>query len=414
MSWDSKVRRRCRVCHSDQLSLYLDLGTTPLANSYLSADQLSGDEFREKLAIQLCRRCGLSQLTHVVNPEKMYKHYLYVSSTPKTFRDHCEEFAQTAKKVCKLQPGDLVMDIASNDGCLLQRFKTQGQRVLGIEPAENLAPKANENGIPTLCEFWSTDTVKKVLKEGRPRVITSTNVFAHVDDVHGFTKAIKACLAEDGAWAIEMPYLIDFIKKNEFDTAYHEHLSYFAVHPLVALTKAHGLRVFHVEYFPQIHGGTIRVWISRPKTYALRPSVKKFLDKERKFGVRQLAPYTQFAKRIHANKTRLLKLLGSLQSDGKKVWAYGASAKGNTLMNYFGLTADKVPVALDDNPGKWGYHAPGSHMRIAGIDELKKDQVDYLLLLAWNFKTEIIRRCREAGYQGKFITPVPRAMTLNG
>jgi hypothetical protein len=200
---------------------------------------------------------------------------------------------------------------------------------------------------------------------------------------------------------------VDFLEKNEFDTAYHEHLSYFGVHALARLVERHGFQVWDVAYFPELHGGTIRVFVSRERDYVTRPSVEAFLERERALGITDPAPYLAFAARVAHNKKALVALLEELGRTGQRIWAYGASAKGNTLMNYFGIPRDMVPVVIDDNPKKWGLYTPGVHQRIVGIEELGRNEVDALLLLAWNFASEIILRCRAAGYQGRFIVPVP-------
>lgn len=393
--------------------MYLDMGFTPLANSYLRQEDIQKPEFKEELALQVCTDCGLSQLTKVVNPDLMFKSYLYVSSTTETFRNHCAELAKTSTSVARCREGDWVLDIASNDGCLLSQFRELGMRVVGVDPAENLATEANKAGIPTLCGYWSTDLAGTVVNRfGRPKVITATNVFAHVDDVHEFVRSVDRSLAPRGIFIIECPYVVDFIEKNEFDTAYHEHLSYLGVHPLRVLMAQHGLTLFDVEYFKEIHGGTIRVYVARPNDYPVSSNVKRYLEKEEQLGIKAIERYDAFSKRILSNKRNLLDLIRRLRADGKEIWAYGASAKGNTLMNYFGLSKELIPVVIDDNPKKWGWYTPGSHMRIAGIEELARSKVDYLLVLAWNFEAEIRRRCRVINYPGGFILPVPEARII--
>ncbi len=412
---ESKSRSTCRICDSDDLRVYLNLGSTPLANSYLKKEELANPEFTEELALQLCLGCGLSQLTKVVSPERMYKNYLYVSSTPKTFRDHCAELAKTAVAAASVKAGSLVLDIASNDGCLLSAFRALGMTILGVEPAENLAPEANRRNIPTLCDYWSKPLAKTIVKRhGRVDIVTSTNVLAHVDDVQGFVAGVDECLAPQGIWVIEVPYLVDFIRKNEFDTAYHEHLSYFSIHALSRLMERHRFQIFDVQYFPRLHGGTIRVFTSRKGRRLVHRHVSEFLRKEHVFGVKKLSGYQAFAKRVLANKKRLMELLTRLKREGQTVWAYGASAKGNTLLNYFGISNALVPVAIDDNPMKWGYFTPGTRLRITGIEELARAPVDYLLLLAWNFEEEIMSRCKTVGYRKGFISPVPKARLVPG
>lgn len=409
----SKSHDICRICRSTNLHEYLDLGRTPLANSYLRAEDLQVPEFKEELKLQVCTDCGLSQLTKVVNPDLMFRNYLYVSSTPKTFRDHCVELAKTSVAMAGCRKGEWVLDIASNDGCLLSKFRDLEMSVVGVDPAENLAAEANQSGIPTLCDYWSTTAAESVLRRfGRPRIITATNVLGHTDDLHEFVRAVDHCLDPAGIFVLECPYVLDFIEKNEFDTAYHEHLSYLAIHPLRMLMEEHGFAVCNVQYFHEIHGGTIRVFVGRSGRHPVDSNVALYLKKEEAFGIQTIEPYEAFRGRVEGTKEKLLSLLGRLQAGGKAMWAYGASAKGNTLTNYFGITKDLIPVVIDDNPKKWGWYTPGSHMRITGIDELVSSRVDYLLLLAWNFQTEIKHRCRMIKYPGDFIVPVPGAKII--
>ncbi|MBI3552248.1 MAG: methyltransferase domain-containing protein [Elusimicrobia bacterium] len=411
----SRTVDRCRICGSKKLHRYLDLGRTPLANSYLAPEHLEEPEFQEDLCIQLCLECGLSQLTKVVHPDRMFRHYLYVSSTTATLREHFAELAATAAKAAGTKPGDLAIDVASNDGCLLSAFKAVGLSALGVDPAQNLAAEANARGLETECAYWSPDMAQKVSgRRGKAKIITACNVFAHADDLHGFMRAVDAALAPDGIFIIECPYLLDFIHHGEFDTAYHEHLSYLGVTPLEKLMAARGFGVFDVERFPDIHGGTVRVYCARAGQRPRTARAAGFFAQEEKFGVRAPAAYDAFAKLVLENRAILRGLIEKLTNEGKTVWAYGASAKGNTLMNFFGLEARLVPKAIDDNPKKWGYFTPGARMAIVGIDALKGARVDYLLLLAWNFESEIRKRCQAAGYQGDFIVPVPKARVVPG
>ncbi|PCI39780.1 MAG: methyltransferase [Elusimicrobia bacterium] len=405
----------CRICQSKDLHRYLDLGETPLANSYLTEERLGDSEFKESLCIQLCRSCGLSQLTKVVQPDLMFRHYLYVSSTTSTIRDHFAQLASSAVKAAGAKAGDLALDIASNDGCLLKAFEAEGLSALGVDPAENLAAEANAAGLKTECAYWS-ESVAATLSEnhGKAKIVTACNVFAHVDDLQDFMKAVDTILLRDGIFVIECPYVVDFVGKGEFDTAYHEHLSYIGVTPLETLMKLHGFSIFDIEYFENIHGGTIRVYCSRASLRERSPRAAEFFEREESFGIRDSTPYDHFAKSVNENRVALNRLIGELAAEGKVVWAYGASAKGNTLMNFFGIGSDKVPTAIDDNPKKCGLYTPGARMKIVGIEELKKFDVDYLLLLAWNFEAEIRRRCKAAGFKGSFIVPVPKARVVPG
>ena len=390
------------------MTRYLDMGATPFANSYLKDEDLATPEPVAELALQICVRCGLSQLTRVVDRDLMFRNYLYVSSTTQTFRDHCATLAATAIRTAAATPGDLALDIASNDGLLLSCFRSLGMRVIGVDPARNLATEASARGIPTVPEYWSPAIAAEIVERyGRPKTITATNVLAHVDDVHEFVRSIEIALAPEGIVVIEVPYVIDFIERNEFDTAYHEHLSYFGLHPLRELFGAHELTVFDVDHFPEIHGGTIRVFASRAGTRQPSSRVTSTLERERGFGITKREVYAAFGGRVRDNMAELARVLRTLRSAGKRIWAYGASAKGNTLMNCSGMKAEAVPAVVDDNPKKWGLYTPGARMRIVGPGELAAADVDHLLLLAWNFESEIVKRSRAAGFRGSYVRPVP-------
>lgn len=391
------------------------MGKTPLANAYLGEKDLKKPEFSEDLCLQLCEDCGLSMLTKVVPPDLMFKRYLYASSTTQTMRDHFAELALTAAKAAEAPQGALAVDIASNDGCLLDAFQKAGLKAVGVDPAENLAAQANAKGLTTVCAYWDEKTAAAIAREhGRARVVTACNVFAHADDLKGFMAGVRAALAPQGLFVIECPYVVDFLEKREFDTAYHEHLSYIGVTPLTVLMEAEGLEVVDVEYFPGIHGGTIRTYCAPKGARTPSPRVAAHLEGEKRLGLTARAPYEAFAKEVLQNRAALRELVARLRGEGRTLWAYGASAKGNTLMNFFGLTAREVPCAVDDNPLKWGYYTPGARMKIVGIDALKKQRVDCLLLLAWNFEPEIRRRCAAAGWSGDFLLPVPRARLVPG
>lgn len=409
----ARAHERCRVCGSRELVRYLDMGTTPLANSYLQADQLAIPEPAVELAVQLCRGCGLSQLTRVVDRDVMFRSYLYVSSTTRTFRDHCAELSRTAARAAAMRAGDLALDIASNDGLLLSCFASLGMRVVGIDPARDLAAEATARGIPTIPEYWDRSVASDVVaRHGPASAITATNVLAHVDDVDAFAAAVALALAPGGIFVAEFPYVLDLIERNEFDTVYHEHLSYFGLTPAVHLLSRHGLAVFDIDRFPDIHGGTVRVMAARAGEREVSARVSAMLEAERAFGLTDPAPHLAFGGRTRRNMDDLVSLVHELRARGDVVWAYGASAKGNTLMNYAGLGADTVPVVIDDNEKKWGLYTPGAHMRIVGPSALAGGRPDHLLLLAWNFEREIVERSRAAGHRGGWIRPVPQAELL--
>ena len=288
----SRTVDRCRICGASGLFRYLDLGATPLANSYLAEKDLGAPEFSEELCLQVCRDCGLSQLTKVVPPDLMFRHYLYVSSTTATIREHFAELARTAAKAAGAKKGDLALDIASNDGCLLAAFKAEGLEAVGVDPAENLAAEANAKGLATECAYWTPDVARALAaRRGKAKVITAANVFAHADDLQGFMEGVKEALAPDGLFVIECPWVVDFLEKGEFDTAYHEHLSYVGVTPAAALMARHGFMVVDVEHFPDIHGGTIRLFCARSGVRPASARVAQMLAREKTLGLKEPAVY---------------------------------------------------------------------------------------------------------------------------
>ncbi|MBF0532667.1 MAG: methyltransferase domain-containing protein [Candidatus Omnitrophica bacterium] len=404
--------QKCRICSASRFFPYLDLGISPLANSYIPPSSEHDPEYQAPLALWLCEVCGLSQLSCVVNPDLMFRQYLYVSSTPQTFREHCAALAGDVTQWLGSGKKLFAVDVASNDGCLLRAFKNYGFQILGVDPAKNLAAEANAAGVPTLCDYWSVDVAQKITRQyGRPDVITGTNVFAHVDDLRAFVNAVAICLADKGIFLLEFPYILDFIERGLFDTVYHEHLSYLGLGPVNQLLQEYGMETVDVKRFSDLHGGTLRIIAAKKNQYPPRPQVAQLLNLENHFGLTRREPYIAFARAVEENKKNLVDLLNAAKRDGRRVWGYGASAKGNTLLNYYGIDRALIERIVDDNPKKCGLLAPGSRIPIVGIAQLKKSaaQVDDLLLLAWNFGKEIEARAAAAGYQGDFIYPVPAA-----
>jgi SAM-dependent methyltransferase len=404
----SKTIIACRACGSGRLRRYLDLGRTPLANSYAAAAARAEEEFAEELCLQVCLDCGLSQLTKVVDPDRLFRSYLYVTGTTETMRAHFAALARDAKRAASAGDGDLALDLASNDGTVVAAFQDVGLQALGVDPADNLAAEANARGRRTWAGYWSAELAARVVRElGRPKIVTAANVAAHVDDLHGFVGAIADCLAPDGVVVFEFPWVVEFLERTEFDTAYHEHLSYLGLAPLSRLLAAHDLEAWDAEVFPEVHGGTLRVWCARAKER--RPSAR-LLDavrREHALRLREFRVYEAFAGRANKNRADMRALVARLRAEGRTLWAYGASAKGNTLLNFFGLTAADIPRVIDDNPKKWGLRTPGARIEIVGPDALRGAKADVLVLLAWNFEKEIRRRCAAAGYRGSYLIPVP-------
>lgn len=405
----------CRICKNKKLQKIISLGKTPPANSFLTKKQIEkhNEEFFP-LGINLCPMCRQLQLSHVVSPDILFKDYVYVSSTSPVFIKHFENYARDVWEKVNLKKNDLVIDIGSNDGILLKPFKKLGAKVLGIDPAENIAKEATRNGIETLPKYFNQDIIENVIKKyGPAKIITANNVFAHINDIDEVILAAKKILDDDGVFVIEAPYLVVFIQNNLFDTIYHEHLSYFSVKPLQIFFKRHGMRIFAVEE-TESHGGSIRVFVCKEDSkHKLQSSVNKLLSKESAAGLDDLKTYRSFASRIKKNKLTLKKILGKLKKQNKKIVGFGASAKGNTLLNYFKIGHETLDYIVDDSTYKQGLFTPGTHIPVVKATKILEDQPDYVFILAWNFANPIMEKLSEYKKRGgKFIIPVPTPQVI--
>lgn len=410
-----KKLKICRACGNNVFYEAFSLGRSPLANSFLKKTNLKKQEKYFPLTLKLCKKCGLLQLADIVNPDLMFKNYLYVSSTSKSFTEHFRLFAEDVYKTFKLENKDLVIDVGSNDGILLKPFKKLSVRTLGVDPAENVARLAQKSGIDTVVDYFKPKSAKNILKKfGQAKIISAANVFAHTDNWKEFAESAKILLQKDGVIIIEAPYLLDFIQKNLFDTVYHEHLSYLAVKPLLNFFKKNDFNVFKIQKTSS-HGGSIRVFIERRGgPYKQDKSVKQFIDSEKANRLFSVKTYRQFAKRIGANRKDLLGLLKVIRGESQKVIGYGAPAKGNTLLNYFQIGPDMVKYIVDDSKLKHNLYTPGTHIHIVSPDKLKKEKFEYLLILAWNFADSIIKNNSYLRKKGvKFIIPVPAVRIIN-
>lgn len=400
----------CRICKNNKLRKILNLGSTPPANSFLKKSDLKKNEPFFPLRLLFCNKCKLVQLGHVVSPELLFKKYLYVSSTSPVFVKHFEEYSSSVFKRFHLNKNSLVIDIGSNDGILLRPFKKLGAKVLGVDPAEDIARKASKEGLLTLPFFLNQKVANKILKKyGDADVICANNVFAHVNDLDELTKAIKIILKPNGVFIIEAPYLIDLIEKNLFDLIYHEHLSYLSIKPLDYFFKKHGMKIFDVIKTSS-HGGSIRVFVKKiGGKNPISPSISKFINEEGKKGLGKESTYITFAKKIEENKKELLNLLSNIKKQGKTIVGYGAPAKGNTLLNYFGIDTKTLDYIIDDSPLKQGLFTPGTHIPVYSSEKLNKGKCpDYIFILAWNFAEPIIEKLSSFSKEGcKFIVPVP-------
>lgn len=400
----------CQFCKSKNLKKVLDFGTTPPANSFLKKNQLKAKESKLPLQVFFCKNCYLLQLGHVVNPEILFKDYVYTSSTSPVFVKHFEDYAKEIFNRFHLNKDSFVIDIGSNDGILLKPFKALGVKILGIDPAQNLAEQATMEGVPTLPKFFDSNLAKEIVdKVGEVDIITANNVFAHIRDLDEIVKGIKILLQKDGVFIFEVAYLGDFLEKNYFDTVYHEHLFYHAIGPLNKFFKKHSMAIFDVQKVPT-HGGSIRVFVKKSNAkHKVLGSIQKFIKEEVKNGLGKEKTYLDFFKKIEKNKSALLKLLKDIKFQGKTIVGYGAPAKGNTLLNYFGINTRFLDRIIDDSPLKQGLFTPGTHIPVVSSETLKSgSKPDYILILAWNFADSIMEKLdgfSEKG--GRFIIPVP-------
>lgn len=406
--------KTCRACNSSDLAQFLDLGFTPPADRFLRREQLAEPETHYPLTVNLCQCCGFVQLGQVVSPEVLYRQdYPYESSITRSGQAHWNEFAKTVVERFGLGANDLAVDIGSNVGVLLSAFRANGTRILGVDPASNIVRIAERNGVETLNEFFSQSVAADIRKtKGPASVITGTNVFAHVDDLAGFMRAVDHLLNERGVFIFEAPYFVNLVGQLEYDTIYHEHLSYLSLRPLVPFFRKFGMEVFDVEQ-RDIHGGSFRVYVARAGQHAVTEEVQHLLDLEKQTGVHSLDTLNVFSQRVAQNRRDLMNLLHTLKQQGKTVAVVSAPAKGMTLLNYCRLGTETLDFATEKSTLKIGRFTPGTHLPVVPDAELMARKPDYVLLLAWNFAKEIIRNLndyREAG--GKFIIPIPNLKVL--
>ena len=400
----------CRACGAPVRETLVDLGMSPLCESYVPTELADRMEPFYPLHVFVCDQCFLAQLREYVSAEAIFTEYAYFSSFSDSWLRHAEEYTAMATARFGLGPKSRVIELASNDGYLLQYFVRAGIPVLGVEPAANVAKAAEERGVRTLVEFFGPDTARRLRSEGwAADLMIGNNVLAQVPDLNGFVAGIKIGLADRGVVTLEFPHIVRLIEENQFDTIYHEHFSYFSLSTVVSLFGRHGLTVFDVEEI-RTHGGSLRVYARHAEDAArpVGPRVEALLAEEERLGVRTLGYYRTFADRVRETKRRLLEFLIQAKRQGKRIVGYGAPGKGNTLLNYCGIRTDFVDFTVDRSPYKQGKLLPGTRIPIHSPARLEEARPDYVLILPWNLREEIVKQLTGIrAWGGQFVVPIP-------
>jgi SAM-dependent methyltransferase len=406
--------KHCRFCSAALQHTFVDLGMSPLCESYLSASDLNRGETFYPLLVQVCERCFLVQLDEYETAENIFSDYAYFSSYSDSWLKHCENYCDKMIKRFSLTKQSFVVEVASNDGYLLQYFVRRDVPVLGIEPAANVAKVAVERGVPTQVRFFGVQTATELAAQGQcADLVLGNNVLAQVPDLNDFVEGLKILLKPRGVLTLEFPHLSRLIEHNEFDTIYHEHFSYFSMLTTVRILEAHGLKAFDVEELPT-HGGSLRVYACRKEDTAreIEPSVGKLIELEKNEGLDSVGGYEKFALQVRQTKFALVEFLLTAARQGKRVAGYGAPGKSATLLNYCGIGKDLIEYTVDRSPYKQGRFLPGTHIPIYHPDRIRETKPDYVVILPWNLKDEIMEQLqfiREWG--GRFVVPIPTVTT---
>ena len=405
----------CRFCSSPLNHTLVDLGMSPLCESYLAAEQLNQMEPFYPLHVYVCGNCFLVQLEEYVSPEAIFSEYAYFSSYADSWLQHARNYTDLMVERFKINPRNFVVELASNDGYLLQYFVQKGIPVLGVEPAANIAKTAIDKGVPTIVKFFGERLALEMTNEGKKAdLLIGNNVLAQVPDINDFVKGMKILLKPEGVITMEFPHLTRLMEGNQFDTIYHEHFSYLSFIAAEKIFAFHGLKIFDVEEL-ETHGGSLRIYAchSDDNTEAVGKCVNELRQKELTGGFTNMDCYSSFGEKVKETKRKLLEFLIKVKQEGKSVCGYGAPGKGNTLLNYCGIRTDFIDYTVDRNPYKHGKFTPGTHIPIFPPDKIRETRPDYLFILPWNFKDEIIKQMsyiRDWG--GRFIVPIPEVTIL--
>jgi SAM-dependent methyltransferase len=400
----------CRACGGRLTVTMADLGLQPASNAFLDSQAATHLEKRYPLRAKVCESCKLVQLDYDVAPEELFGNYVYFSSYSDDWLNHAKQYCDMARKRFGLHSASLVVELASNDGYLLKNFLAMGIPVLGIDPSDTVSAAAEKIGVPTLVEFFGEKVARDLVRQGRQAdLIIGNNVLAHVPDLNDFVSGIALLLRAGGSVTIEFPHLLELLEHVEFDTIYHEHYSYFSLHAIEQVFSRHQLRIYDLERLPT-HGGSLRIFASHANRTDLPESalLLEVRRQEAAAGIPKLATYMQFAKRVDSCRESVLEFLAKAKRQGKRVAAYGAAAKGNTLLNFCGVTRQDVLFVADRNPHKQRKLLPGTHIPVVSPEELMQSRPDYVLILPWNLKDEIRQQLKGINaWGGRFVTPVP-------
>jgi len=404
----------CRFCNNELKHTFVDLGMSPVSNAYIKPENLQYKENFYPLHAYVCEKCFLVQLEEFESPEQIFnEEYAYFSSFSDSWLKHCKSYTDIISKKLNLSQNSKVVEIASNDGYLLQYFAEKNIPVLGVEPSSSVAEIAEEKGIRTITKFFGVKTANElVTSQENADLIIGNNVLAHVPDINDFVGGIKILLNENGSVTIEFPHLLNLINKNQFDTIYHEHFSYLSLYTVEKIFNYHGMDIYDVEELPT-HGGSLRIYACHSGNMQKSQNVINLLSREKEFGLVDLNTYTHFSEKVKETKRKLLKHLIALKKTGKSIVGYGAAAKGNTLLNYCGIGNDFIDYVVDKSPYKQGLFLPGTHISIESPEKIAQTKPDYIFILPWNIKDEIICQLSYTKDWGcKFIVPIPEVYEI--